>query len=319
MGHYDAALAQESVSGPGADTRHWCSYGTVDPDTPDARSVDFTTKYGPLVHVTLHPSGIPVICRVAHHVAGNGEGEWFPFVGGDEVLVLIPEGDETAGCAIVGRLNQEIDQWPQQVAGQDSTKNNFAFRRLRTPYVMETGAGYLVRSATTKAFLSLSPIGDVVLSNADSAFLALNAHFCGLQNADADTLIQLDVENKRVVLEAAGTKQVLDASQSSLYTSGTMEIGTAGNQAAEHATSAEAMVNLLATFLLAAAGAATTPVSLVGFFAAFAAPGPLAALIELAAGRPLTPDLTAAIQQALQTPKVAGSIVGIGAGGLLIG
>src|ERR1019366_2087115 len=140
MSHYDAGLAREAVAGP-IDTRQWVSYGTVSPETPDAKSTTFTKEYGPLVNVKLHPTGIPVVCRVAHEVAGNGEGEWFPFIEGDEVIVLIPEGDETAGCVIMGRLNQEIDFWPTIVAGQDPRLNNFAFRRMRTPYIFETAGG----------------------------------------------------------------------------------------------------------------------------------------------------------------------------------
>lgn len=310
---HDIPTHAHAWSFPGIDPRQWFSFGTVDQETPDQKSVIFTKQYGPLVRCTLHPSGIPVVCRVSHEVAGNGEGEWFPFVAGDEVMVAIPEGDESAGCVIFGRLNQEIDQWPQQVAGQDATTNTFAFRRLRTPYILETAAGYMIRSAVTKAFFSIDPTGNLILSNSDNGFLALRHDFIGLQSGDATTLIQIDVNNKRVVMEAnGGTKMVIDASASSLYTTGTLQLGTAGNQAAEHATSAEAMVGFVFQ-VVTALGAILTPTL---------TPAQVLAVINTAlAAIPATSyaPFIAGITAALQAVKAPGSIAGIGAPGLLVG
>ena len=106
MHPHNIATHAQAYAAPGMDTRQWVSFGTVNLETPNQKSVAFTKEYGPLVNVTLRPSAIPVVCRVSHEVAGAGEGEWFPFVGGNEVMVAIPEGDESAGCVIFGRLNQ---------------------------------------------------------------------------------------------------------------------------------------------------------------------------------------------------------------------
>ena len=313
MRAHDLTTAAQAFAGPGTDTRHWISYATVDPETPDQKSVTFTTEYGPLVSCTLRPSAIPVVCRVAHEVAGNGEGEWTPFVAGDELLVAIPEGDETAGCVIIGRLNQEIDQWPQQVAGQDATQNTFAFRRLRTPYVFELAGAYLVRNATTGAFMTIETSGAITLANADKAFLRLAPDFIGMQNGTADVLLQIDVSHKQIVMEAAGTKAVLDAQKSSLYTGGTLELGTSGNQAADHAATVEGMVNFV-----------NQVVTLLGpfFTVPLTAPQVLAimtgALGAVAAGGTIAP-FTVALAGALAHPKVPGVDPGIGVAGLLVG
>src|SRR5579859_785093 len=120
---FDHAQYANAFRRPGMDTRQWVSYGTVDADTSDAKAIQFKdddgnpSPYGPLVSVTLQPSGVSLPCRVLGQVAGNGEADYFPFLAGDEVLVLLPEGDERAGAVIVGRLNQEIDAWPLIVAG----------------------------------------------------------------------------------------------------------------------------------------------------------------------------------------------------------
>jgi hypothetical protein len=315
MSHYDAGLAREAVAGP-IDTRQWVSYGTVSPETPDAKSTTFTKEYGPLVNVKLHPTGIPVVCRVAHEVAGNGEGEWFPFIEGDEVIVLIPEGDETAGCVIMGRLNQEIDFWPTIVAGQDPRLNNFAFRRMRTPYIFETAGGYLVNSATTGAFFSISDTGTITLSNADKAFLTLTADFLGLQNKDADVLIQIAVEKKQIVLNVPGVSMVLDSLTTHLYTLGTLQIGTSGAQAAWHATSIESVAVLLQA-LLTAIGA-TDPGPLTGAGLAGGAIALVNAALTAAAALPIAPLLTG-VTGGLAIPSVPGAKPGLAAAALLIG
>src|SRR5205823_839829 len=145
-------------------------------------------------------------CRVAAHVAGNGEGEWYPFVANDEVVVMVPEGDERAGCLIVGRLNNGIDLFPSSVGGQDPTKNAFAFRRLKVPFILETASSHLMISAVTKAFVLLDKTGDITLSNADNAFLALHADMLTLQDGDALAVVQIDTKAKSISLDAQGTK-----------------------------------------------------------------------------------------------------------------
>jgi len=319
VSYLDPSMMRESASGE-SDSRQWISYGTVEIETAGAKSVTFTKEYGPLVNVKLHPSGVPVVCRVAHEVAGNGEGEWFPFLGGDEVIVGIPEGDEKAGCVILGRLNQEIDKFPTMVAGQSTNGNNFAFRRLRVPYIFETSASYLLRSAMTKAFLSIDAVGNITLSNADAAFLALTADFLGFQNGDADTLVQIDIEKKQVTMGANGAQMTLDKALSFLYTQGILQFGTAGNKASWHATSIESVVAVL-NALFIAVGAATggiTPLTGATLAAAITTALGAGGALQAAAVMPVTPFLSM-IQAALSQPMVPGTTPGIGAPGLLIG
>lgn len=324
---FDQSTASEAFSRPGQDTRQWGSYGTVEVSTPGNRSVNFDPDYGPLVSVRLQPSGVPVVCRVAGFVAGNGEGSYFPFLDGDEVWVEVPEGDETAGCVITGRLNQQIDAWPTTVAGNDATTNTFGFTRMRTPYVVETASSYLIRSAATGAFLGITAAGAVTIGNADKAFVNLGHDFLGFQTGDASVLLQLSVDSKTLKMEAAGTVLLLDAESSYLYTQGSLQLGTSGNQAAEHATSVEAVANLLAGLLLllaeasaggGASGAAALATSLAALTTPELAQAAVAEVLEAAKDLPIAP-LLAALSDALSVEKVPGSIVGVGCPGLLVG
>src|SRR5690606_24717279 len=118
----------------------------------------------PLVRVLLEPTKVPVTCRVGSMCAGNGEGEWSPFVEGDEVMVLIPEGDERSGCVIICRLNNSIDRFPMDsVAGQDPTTNSFAFQRRRTPFIQEFAGPLFLRTALSEAFISIDSAGAVTI------------------------------------------------------------------------------------------------------------------------------------------------------------
>ena len=264
-GGVDIAALRDALAGPGMDTRQWVSFGLVEPkgvDTPD-QAVEFTSDLGPLVCVILQPSGSSVRCRVAGQVAGNMEGEYYPFVPGDEVLVVVPEGDERAGCTIIGRLNNSLDQWPGGIAGQDATQNNIAFKRIRAPYVLEFAESYLVRSPATSAFLSFTQDGQVTLSNADHAFLSLTPDFIGIQNGDASLLLQLDMTQQAIVLQAApplvpsatnpvvGTTTLTLAENSTLLSNGTITFNMAGQYGIEHATSAEAAANMIYNVMLA--------------------------------------------------------------------
>lgn len=312
----DTSTGRQAYSGPGTDSRQWGSFGTVNPNTQDQPSVTFDPTYGPLVSVTLRPSAIPVICRVGGDVAGNGEGEWFPFLEGDEVWVQVPEGDEQGGCIITRRLNQQIDAWPTQVAGMDATQNNFAFRRLRTPYVLESASNILLRDATTNAFMTLND-GSVILSNLDNAYLSLTPDFLGLQSGDASTLIQIDVSAQNILLQANGAQFLFDAATAQLLTHGTLAICTAGNQPGGHAITVEQVCIVLTALFNAIATASPGPLTGVTLAAAV-----LAALSgpawSLAGALPIAP-YSAGITAALEVPAVAGVTPGVGCPGLQLG
>lgn len=325
---FDQATMSHAFERPGQDTRQWGSYGTVEVSTPGGRSVNFDPDFGPLVSVRLQPSGVPVVCRVASFIAGNGEGSWYPFADGDEVWVEIPEGDELAGCVITGRLNQQIDKWPTMVAGNDATTNTFGFMRMRTPFIVETASSYLIRSAATGAFLGITSAGAVTVGNSDNAFLSLSHDFIGLQSGDASCLMQINVDAKTATIEANGVQLILGMPLSYLYTSGNFQIGTSGNQAAEHATSIEAVsivVSVLLQILGTASsgggpsGAAALATQLAALTSPTLAQAAVAEILAASAALPLEPSLTAAIAAALATKKVPGVIPGIGCPGLLIG
>lgn len=320
---FDAQSMREAFAGPGMDTRQWVSFGIVERGGEgDNSPIQFTNEYGPLVSVTLQPSNITVPCRVGAQCSGNGEGEWFPFLEQDEVLVAIPEGDERAGCTIIARLNNEIDKWPIEVAGQDPRKNNFAFRRLRTPYIVETASSYLIRSATTGAFFGISTDGRITIGNADGAFLTLNPDFIGLQDASGKLLIQLDLQDNAVVLEGDGTKLTLLANGSNFVSKGTLSIGVGGGLPIQHAATIEGLINLLNNVLLQVGVQLPGPVTGAGL-AAIAIPllnAAIAATIVPVTGviTPFSAALIAALQGQGTIKDLAGNLPGIGSSNLLI-
>lgn len=234
---FDFEPLRKLLAGPGMDTRQWISFGTVLPEkeSPDNDPVEFSTDMGgsPIVLVKLHPSGVKIPCRVACGVAGNGEGEWHPFIEHDEVIVAIPEGDEAAGCTIIGRLNNDIDKFPSVVAGQDVNKNNFGFKRIRTPYVVEFASTFLQRSDTTGAFMLFDGDGSITIANGENAFMTVGLDLIGFQDETADCLIQIDVKEKALRFEASGNDgasafHLHSAGPSLLFTADTFTIRTNG-------------------------------------------------------------------------------------------
>lgn len=269
---FDASTIAAGMSRPGNDTRQWGSFGLVDADTPDSRSVRFNDEDGnalpfPLVAVTLQPSGVSVLARVAAGVAGEGEGEWFPFVAGDEVWVEVPQGNERAGCLITRRIPNGIDSWPRTVAGMDATKNNFAFKRLRTPYVLETAASYLVRNAATGAQLALDDRGQFLVNDGDGARLFLSADALGFQSADGSCTVQIQVGSSTLLLQGGDTTSLeMGSSGAQFLTQGTLAIGTGGLGATGHAITLEQVCNLLANFVVVLVANAALDSSFVANF-----------------------------------------------------
>lgn len=249
---YDAQTYRQGMSGPENDTRQWISLGTVVPDTPEARSVEFDKDLGPLVNVQLIPDGTVVVCRVGMSIAGDLEGDYSPFVGGDEVLVAIPEGSEALGGVILARLANAIDRWPQAVAGQDATKNVFGFKRMRPPYIIETQNGILFRHAGTGAQLGIDLSGQVIFNDASGARMFFGADAQGMTSADGDTSFQLLSDKQSIVMTAGGVTSLnIGASTTQFLTPGTIAIGSSGLGATGHAVTLEQVVNLLVNYTCA--------------------------------------------------------------------
>lgn len=328
MFDHDLATEAAAYSVPGADPRQWVSYGLVKASSPGSRSVLFLDEKGaprpyPVVLVTLQPSGVDVACRVFGHSAGAGEGEWSPFVDGDEVLVVIPGGDERSGCVILGRGNSSRDNPPAMVAGNDPTENNFAYKRVASPYVVESGNSLLFRTTPTGAFLSISQTGNVVAQSGDGHYLSLQHDMLTVSTQDLSTLMQVDPSKQQVFLQAAGTQLLLDsAGKSLLLTAGTFSVGAGGATPTFHVATVEGYLQFVQGLLTALATAfSPLPGPLAGadvaaVFTATAAA--LAGVVSLAAASPLLPATTAAVGPAL-LPGSSPANPNIGCSGFLAG
>jgi len=317
-----------SVAQGFTDDRLWVATGLVEPDTGDGqRSVLFTDDETgaalpfPTVMVKLVSSGVVLPCRVASAVAGEGEGEWYPFVPGDEVLVALPDGDERGGAVIIGRLNQGLDTFPTSVAGNDPTTNTFGFRRMRAPYVLETASSYTVRSALTGAFFAIDKTGAISLTTGDGHYLALGPDLLGLQTADTSCSVQVNPSTSQTSLQAKSTSLVLDDSSSAFMTSGTLSVvANGGGYAPGHAVTVEEVVGLVYQVLVALAPAISAVTSSPGVpltpllvQAAVIAALPAAATGSIAA---FTDALTAALK--LQEPDPTGLAPGLARLGVLL-
>jgi len=327
----DTSTTADLHSHPGADTRQWGTWGTVmaDPKNPDQASVRFTKSDGTplssgvLVDVVLQPSAIPVQCHVLGQVAGDGEADYYPFAAGDAVFVLVPEGDERAGCAIVGRGTNKFDAWPKSVAGADPTTNKFGFRRMRTPYIIETAASYLIRSAATGAQIGIDATGQVVVGDATGSSLFFSPDVASFQLKDGTAGLQLDAHELSAKLLAGGSILKVDDQKSAFQSAGTFKFELAGEGAFGHAVTVEQVLGILGAFIKAAALASVPPgppgaAGLAAFFVAMAVPGAFAPILAAASKLPLDPAVQAALAAALATPPdPTGTLPGVGNAALM--
>jgi hypothetical protein len=317
----DALTLSEGLARPGADTREWISFGTV---STDAEPVIFSEEDGqPYVKVTLHPSLRPVLCRVGMEVAGDGEGEYTPYLQGDEVLVALPGGREDGGATIIKRLCNSLDKFPMEsVAGQDPTKNNFGFVRRRTPYIHEYAGPVTFRSATTGAFISIDKAGVVMFKSGTNSVLQLGPDGLAYQGESsteaAPKFVMQLLEAGQFIVQVDDAYFQISSSSSSpemnmLKLPGPMTVSASGNAPLEHVVTTEALANILVA-LGAAVGAPWIPAN-------------VATAIAAAGVAPLNPAVGAAIMAAFaaqpQKVAVAGMTVqlqpGIGCVGFLAG
>ena len=325
----DQATTGQAWAAPGMDPRQWVSMGTVSADDPSAVVIFDEDEGQQLVQVTLQPSKIPVFCRVASQAAGNGEADFSPWVQGDEVIVLIPEGSEDSGCVIVGRMNNAIDKFPfDSVAGQDPTTNTFAFTRRRTPMVQEFAGPILFRSALNDGLISISTSGVVTIKDSENSVFQMSPDVIGFQGPSSEEdgtspefLMQLNLTDEQFTLQIKDaiinfSSSTATPEQNTISVPGPMTIGTSSNPPLEHVVTTEALCNILIALGLVA----TTAKATSGWL-----PLQVTAAISLAATTPIESLTLAAITgvfaiapQKLNTGG-AQTNPGIGCSGLLVG
>lgn len=344
MGNFDHASMGQAFAAPGMDPRTWISYAIVDvpgEEQGDSQTVEFDKDDGQLyVNITLKPMDVPLRARLGMQSAGSGEAIYFPFCGGEEVLVAIPEGNMMAGAVILCRLNNAYDGFPfDSVGGGDPTKNSTAIFRTRTPLTIESGASVQIRSAAAGALLLLSGEGNVTLRDAKANVLQMSPDVFGFQNGAGDIVMQLDLNAKRYTLSIGQVALTLtgDAAssnpQSLLQVPSTLAIGTSGlsiNTAVEHVMTTEAFANLFVQFWLALGTASPGPLTGAAMAAAMATIFP--ASIPVASLAPQIPPVGAALAAAFANPAMPATkalpasvalgyqaFPGIGCAGLLSG
>lgn len=327
-GALDMRTIAEGMSYPGIDPRTelLLSFGTVADEDP----VVFDEDLGPVVSVNLQPSNILTRCRLAMQVAGAGEGEYTPFVEGDEVIVGVPRGSTWAGAVILGRLANSVDKFPSGVGGQDATTNTFAFKRVRTAYTLEAAGAIFFREATSGAFVSIDKLGVVTIRDGQGAALQISPDVFGYQSADATQLFQLATTDKRFTLQVEDALFVLASGSASpdtsaLVTPSTLSVSTATQPAAERVLTTEAFCNILVQVLTLIGS--SNPGPIFGAVLAASAPTAIAGALALAAVSAQNPIIGAAIEGAFQTstqkpPAVQGlgqTKPGIGCPGFIVG
>ncbi len=114
----DVRKLAKAIASSGIDTRHWVSYGTV--GLVDSNNeINYTDKaaiyigpQGVEVDVILEPSGIPVVCKYNGIQGGANTVFLSPINPGDQVVVVIPEGNPTIPPVIVGIINSDYTKVP---------------------------------------------------------------------------------------------------------------------------------------------------------------------------------------------------------------
>lgn len=82
----------------------WVAIGTVMP-AQGGQHYDTHGGKDVTVEVELHPSGATITCRIGSAAGGPDQGVWGVPEPGDEVAVLIPDGEIDAGGIVVATLS----------------------------------------------------------------------------------------------------------------------------------------------------------------------------------------------------------------------
>lgn len=311
----DQRTVGEGLSYPGIDPRDWISYATVIDDVP----AEYDPELGWLVTIALQPSKSVVRARVAQSLSGDGEGEGYPWVAGDEVVVVFAEGDKR-NAIIIGRLSNSNAKPPTNVAGQDPSTNSFGYRTQKAPYVVEVAGPYLIRNSLVGSMFGLDKNGGIVLRDGQGAGLVFGADHFTYQGPGKDgvgtspnMLFQLDVTTHRMTMQVDDAIFTMSSSGASppanaISVSTDFSLMTSGNPAQEHVATTEAVVNLIVRIFDALATILTPIViPLTGASLAALIKDPvfastvMQAAIPIANSAPMNPLLGMAIQSAFGT------------------
>ena len=296
--------------------KQWVSMAIVI-DDPEVPAVEFNKDDGQVyVNVSLEPSKVPARCRVSSFAAGDGEAEYFPFLPGDELIVVLPLGREDSGAVIIGRLNNQLDAFPMDsVAGQDPTTNTFALRRRRTPTIEEFAGPVLFRNALSGALFSLDNKGGVTIKDGENSAVQISADALTLQGPSTPTtspklLFQMNFTEERAMLQVndaqlliSGSGAPSQAGQAYLTLPADLFVAFGNNQPAEHVATTESTLALLVGLLTQVASTSGGPVTTASIGAAI-----VTFLAAVAAGGlPLDPATATALASGLvvaaSTPK----------------
>jgi phage baseplate assembly protein gpV len=317
---FDGSDFGQAVARPGMDTRTFTSIGIVENAIGGTSPVDFSNGY-PLVNVRMHPSDNAVRCRVAGAHAGVGEGHWTPVQAGDEVVVLVPSGDEREGGIIVGHMNNGVDTFPNVVAGLDVTQNDVSVQRTIPNTILEFENGWMILNDATQAQLAMDGTGNWSMQSGEGDYVRLDSGGIHCVSESNGFSIQVGGGKQSVMIDpATGTIFVNNGG-------GLVMIGAAGAQPTDHVATIEGVCNLIAGFMNTWALVLAAAVPIFGVGAAIAATltpatigGLLAGGVTLGAslGPVVTPAILGPLAAALAVPRVPQANAGLGAAGVLV-
>lgn len=166
----DVARVAEALSYPGIDPRTWLSAGTVGNrdddgeftttgfadspgDGPQVPDSTYTDELGTVVDVRLEPAGDIITARWAGIGVGRFGRMLFPLRGGDEVIVLIPNGDRNSGAiTVVAVLPNQTAQLPEDWNNDRVLFDLAVPFEIRAPTVKINGAAGLTLNGRPVVF-----------------------------------------------------------------------------------------------------------------------------------------------------------------------
>lgn len=144
---FDPRRLGRALASTGMDLRHWVSYGSVasvegpdgQPNYADENAV-LVTPAGVEVDVVLEPSGYHVTCR--HGISAGAVFICTPIHAGDQVQVIIPDGDVSMVPEIVRVIPGSSNPIPTETDGTPVFKNDRALIAARdVPIELRTMGG----------------------------------------------------------------------------------------------------------------------------------------------------------------------------------